>query len=94
MAAVNLIAESPRGVEVLLEGVTWRDAYCELFRLTPDLDLTYKIFDLESQTLAHIIPASSLYCSRPERFHRLHKARKAYELNVAANVFRPAVEVA
>ena len=94
MAAVNLIAESPRGVEVLLEGVTWRDAYCELFRLTPALDVTYKIFDLESQTLALIIPASRLYCSRPERFHRLHKARKAYELNVAADVSRPAVEVA
>lgn len=94
MAAVNLIAESPRGVEILLEGVDWRDAYCELFRLTPALDVTYKIFDLERQTLALIIPASSLYCSRPERFHRLHKARKAYELNVAANVFRPAVEVA
>lgn len=94
MAAVNLTAESTRGVEILLEGVDWRDAYCELFRLTPALDVTYKIFDLESQTLALIIPASSLYCSRPERFHRLHKARKAHELNVAADVFRPAVEVA
>ena len=94
MTAVNLTAESPRGVEVLLEGVEWRDAYCELFRLTHDLDLTYKIFDLESQTLALIIPASGLYCSRPERFRRLHKARKAYELNVLAGVFCPAVEVA
>ena len=74
MTAVNLIAESPRGVEVLLEGVEWRDAYCELFRLTPGLDLTYKIFDLESQTLALIIehdigPASRFnlqfnYCAR------------------------------
>lgn len=94
MTAVTLIAESPRGVETLLEKVKWRDAYCELFRLTPGLDVTYKIFDLSTQTLALIIPASSLYCSRPERFHRLHKARKAYELNVRADVFRPAVEVA
>lgn len=94
MTAVNLTAESTRGVEILLEGVDWRDAYCELFCLTPALDVTYKIFDLENQTLALIIPASSLYCSRIERFQRLHKARKAYELNVAANVFRPAVEVA
>lgn len=94
MTAVNLTAESTRGVEILLEGVDWRAAYCELFRLTPALDVTYKIFDLSTQTLALIIPASSLYCSRPERFHRLHKARKAYELNVATNVFRPAVEVA
>ena len=94
MTAVNLIAESSRGVDILLEGVDWRDAYCELFRLVPGLGVTYKIIDLETKTLALIIPASSLYCSRPERFHRLHKARKAYELNVAANVFRPAVEVA
>ena len=94
MTAVTLIAESPRGVEILLEGVDWRDAYCELFRLTPGLDITYKIFDLSTQTLALIIPASSLYCSRIERFQRLHKARKAYELNVRADVFCPAVEVA
>lgn len=94
MTAVNLTAESTRGVEILLEGVDWRDACCELFRLTPALDVTYKIFDLESQTLALIIPASSLYCSRIERFQRLHKARKAYELNVRAGVFCPAVGVA
>ena len=94
MTAVTLIAESPRGVEILLEGVDWRDAYCELFRLTPGLDITYKIFDLSTQTLALISPASSLYCSRIERFQRLHKARKAYELNVRADVFCPAVEVA
>ena len=94
MTTVTLIAESPRGVEILLEGVDWRDAYCELFRLTPGLDITYKIFDLSTQTLALIIPASSLYCSRIERFQRLHKARKAYELNVRADVFCPAVEVA
>ena len=94
MTAVNLIAESSRGVDILLEGVDWRDAYCELFRLTPGLDITYKIFDLSTQTLALIIPASSLYCSRIERFQRLHKASKAYELNVRADVFCPAVEVA
>ena len=94
MTAVNLTAESTRGVETLLEKVEWRDAYCELFRLTPGLDVTYKIFDLSTQTLALIIPSNALYCSRIERFQRLHKARKAYELNVAADVFRPAVEVA
>lgn len=93
MTAVNLTCESPRGVEVVLKDVEWGEAYCLLFSIYPSLDLTFKIFDLETNTLALIIPAESLNCTRMERFHRLHKARKAYELNVEANVFCPAVRV-
>ena len=92
--SVTLTRETPFGVETLLRNTPWRDAYCELFRVSATPESTYKIFDHDNDTLALIIPGLSLGCSRIERFQKLHKARKAYELNLEADVFRPAVEVA
>lgn len=92
-SAVSLIRADSRGVNTLLDGVSWESAYLELCRAKPPRDAVYRIFDKNTGELALIVPSESLRCSRIERVQRLHKARKLYELNIEHDVFCPSVEV-
>lgn len=92
-SALSLIRADSRGVDTLLDGVSWGSACLELCRAKPPRDAVYRILDKSTGGLALIVPSESLRCSRIERVQRLHKARKLYELNVEHGAFCPSVEV-
>lgn len=91
--AVSLIRADSRGVDTLLDGVSWGSACLELCRAKPPREAVYRIFDKSTGGLALIVPSESLRCSRIERVQRLHKARKLYEFKVEHGAFCPSVEV-
>ena len=92
-STVSLIRADHRGVNTLLDGVSWESAFQELCRAKSSHDAIYMIFDKSTGGLALRVPSKSLRCSRIERVQRLHQARKLYELNVEHDVFCPSVEV-
>lgn len=94
MTAVTLTCENKLGVKTILASAEWTDAYNTLFHIKANDQDVFKIFDHAYGDLAMIIHGSSLNnCSKVEKFQRLHKARKAYDMNLEANVFCPSVEV-
>ncbi len=94
MTAVTLTCETRLGVKTLLANAEWAEAYNALFHIKANDHDVFKIFDHAYGDLALIIKGSSLNnCSKVEKFQRLHMARKAYDMNLEANVFCPSVEV-